>query len=108
MKDDKIYIQHILEAIARVERYLAGFDFQAFDCSEIAQAAVVRELEIVGEAARKLSADFLASLPEVAWQDIKDMRNKLIHEYFDVDTELVWKTAREDLPQLKKALASHK
>lgn len=65
------------------------------------QDAVVRRIEIIGEAVRNLPADFKQANPETPWLDIADMRNKLIHEYFDVDIELVWEVVKKDIPELK-------
>lgn len=68
------------------------------------QDAVVRRIEIIGEAVRNLPNDFKESNPKTPWLDIADMRNKLIHEYFDVDLELVWEVIKKDLPELKKQI----
>jgi uncharacterized protein with HEPN domain len=104
MKDDGVYVKHILDSVAKIEEYKQGLDFDKFCESNIAQSGVIRELEVIGEASKNLSPDFVNSLPDVPWRDIGDMRNKLIHEYFNIDLEAVWKTATEDLPKLKSAL----
>ena len=105
MDNDKLYREHIVEAIKKIERYTAGFDFKKFDESDLVQDAVVREIEIIGEAAKHLSAKFKTAYPNVPWVQVMGMRNKLIHEYFGVDAEVVWKTVTEDLQALKKALS---
>ena len=101
---DQLYIQHIVEAIERIESYVVGLDFSSFDRNLMAHTAVIRELEVIGEAAKNLSAEFKTSHPNIKWPEIIGMRNKLIHEYFDIDTELVWQTIIKDLPELKKEL----
>jgi uncharacterized protein with HEPN domain len=69
---------------------------------------VVRELEIIGEASKNLSAEFKKSLPAIPWKDVAGMRDKLIHEYFGVDLETVWQTVKEDIPLLKKVLKNYR
>jgi len=100
-RDDSVYLQHILDAAARVESYLDGSDEDNFYDTPLLQDGVVRCLEIIGEATKRLSEDLRARAPEVPWRDIADMRNKLIHEYHGVDLEAVWITATQDLPQLQ-------
>ena len=106
-RDDTVYLQHILDAIAKVEEYIAGLDEVNFRNSTLVQDAVIRQLEIIGEAVRRLSPEFRSSHPEVSWQDIAGMRNKLIHDYFGVDIEKVWITAQDDLPHLKRSILPH-
>lgn len=106
MESDNLYLEHILEAIGKIDRYTAGLDFQKFDKNELVQDGVVRELEIIGEAAKHISEKFRTYHPAILWTDISGMRNKLIHEYFGVDAEIVWKTVTEDLPKLKSALGN--
>ena len=104
MEKDKLYIRHILEAIEKIRRYVGSASFQEFDANELLQDAVVRELEIIGEAAKHLSEEFRSQHPAIPWEQIAGMRDKLIHEYFGVDTEIVWKTITEDLEPVRRAL----
>ncbi len=97
-------LQHILEAIEKIERYLRGFDKQSFQNDEKTQDAVVRQMEIMGEAATNLTRDLRSENPQVAWQFATAMRNRLIHGYFDIDAEIVWDTIQNDLPVLKKQI----
>lgn len=94
-------LRHILDAVERIERHLNGCDKQTFDTDEKTQDAVVRQMEIIGEAATNLSQDLRSKNPQVEWQIATAMRNRLIHGYFDVDAEIVWNTAQNDLPILK-------
>jgi uncharacterized protein with HEPN domain len=100
MKSDEIYVKHILEALEKIDVYLSGFSYDQFTADARTVDAVVRELMIVGEAATKLSVDFRKLHPELPYQEMQDMRNFVIHEYFDVDTKIVWDTCKKDLKNL--------
>jgi uncharacterized protein with HEPN domain len=101
-KDDTIYLRHILDAIQRIEEYLAGVSYDRFLQSSLLQDGVVRQLEIIGEAATKVSIDFRDAHPGLAWGSMIGMRNRLIHAYFKVDLSIVWDTVQNDLPSLKQ------
>jgi uncharacterized protein with HEPN domain len=102
------YLEHIVEAIDRVTEYLRDIhDFGGFQRDARTQDAVVRNLMIVGEAANQLGAlspGFVASHPELPWFEMRGMRNKIVHGYFDVDWSVVWDTANNDLPGLKRSV----
>ena len=101
MERDRVYLRHMRDAIAKIERYLAGVDYEAFTGNDMMIDAVIRELEIIGEAARNLSAAFVEQHPSIPWTRIKRMRNVLIHEYFGVSLKVVWDTSHSNLPELK-------
>jgi len=99
-RDERVYLRHIADAVARINDYLGGVSEREFRERQIVQSAVIRELEIIGEAAKNLSEDFHREHPEVGWPDVIAMRNRLIHAYFDVDLSVVWEVVRDDLPVL--------
>lgn len=97
------YLSHILDAIARIERYTASLDKTAFLADELVQDAVIRNFEIIGEACNNVvrqHPEFSTAHPDVPWGFAYEMRNALAHGYFKVDLEIVWQTIRADLPGL--------
>jgi uncharacterized protein with HEPN domain len=103
-KSDEIYIEHILAAIAQIKRYTSDGE-TAFLQSELIQDAVIRRLEIVGEAVKNLSEDLRARYPGIPWQAIAANRDRLIHGYFVVDPKRVWRTVVESVPALERDIA---
>lgn len=95
---------HILESIEAIDEYTLGLTEEIFFHNREKQDAVIRRIEIIEEAARSMPSDSKLANPDIPWQDIADMRNKLIHEYFGVDLELVWEVVRKDLPKLQLKL----
>jgi uncharacterized protein with HEPN domain len=103
MKDETVYLRHILDFISRIERYTAAGEV-AFRSDEMRQDAVARNLELIGEAAKRLSAETRSRVPGQPWLDIMGMRDRLIHGYSEIDMDVVWETARDDLAPLKAAI----
>jgi uncharacterized protein with HEPN domain len=101
-KDDSIYIEHIFNCLERILLYIKNIQEESFSEDYKTQDAVIRQLEIIGEAAKKISDIFKDKYPDIPWKDLSGMRNKLIHDYIDVDISIVWKTASEDVPVLLK------
>lgn len=104
MKRDKAYLQHILDGISDIEEFIEDVTKDDFFDNKEKQYAVLRALEIIGEATKNLSKELRASYPKIPWRDIAGMRDKLIHEYFGVKLELVWGTVRDRLPELKQQI----
>ncbi|MBI1747780.1 MAG: DUF86 domain-containing protein [Acidobacteria bacterium] len=103
MRDDRVYLQDILEAIERIEKYAAR-GRQEFDRDELIQTWVIYYIQIIGEATRKLSQGFRAKHPEIPWQQIAAMRNILVHDYFQIDVDEVWSVVETDLPGFRKKM----
>lgn len=98
------YLDHIIEAAARIRRFTEDMTELAFLENELVQDGVIRNIEVIGEAARNVQRrfpQFAATHPEVPWEDVYWMRNRLSHGYFTVDLELVWKTVERDIPELE-------
>jgi uncharacterized protein with HEPN domain len=106
MKRDKVYLQHILDAIDRITGYVAGKVFAEFESDLMAQDAVIRQFSIIGEAARRISLGFQSRHPAIPWADIIGMRNILIHDYLEVDLDEVWKSVQDDLPDLRTQITA--
>ena len=104
-KDPNILFKHILESTEYIERYVGGISEKEFLKSIQVQDAVIRRLEIIGEAIRNLPEELKEKYPSVPWREIADMRNVLIHEYFSVDENLLWNAVKKDIPALKKNIA---
>jgi len=98
------YFKDIQDALEKIEDFTAGLDFEGFAKDDKTTFAVIRALEIIGEAARKIPKPIRSRHPDVPWQDMAGMRDKLIHDYFGVDLRVVWKTLQIDLPSLKRVI----
>ena len=104
-KDPKIFLSHILESIGEIEKNIKNMSENKFLNSVITQDAVVRRLEIIGEAVKNLPASFKKRYPEIPWKKVSGTRDILIHEYFGVNVNLVWKIVNKNIPQLKKQIS---
>jgi len=102
------YLEHIAQAIDRAAGYLEPVpSMEAFEKNPQVQDAVIRNVEIIGEAVSKIqkqAPEFVIAHPEVPWSDMRGMRNKVIHGYFDVELPVVWSTVKGDLPKLKQQI----
>lgn len=103
-RDWRFRIDDILEAIGKIERYTKGMDFDAWQADEKTVDAVIRNIEVIGEASSHLPDGVLKQYDDIPWSLMKGIRTILAHEYFGVDLEIIWKTVTEDLPLLKKRL----
>ena len=102
-RDHRLYLDDILDAIDRIEDYVQGMDENDFGSDRKTQDAVIRNLEIIGEAARNLPDKTKAEAPEIEWHKITGLRNILAHEYFGVSIPIVWDVVRNKLEPLKQA-----
>lgn len=94
------YLRDMLNAAKLAQDFVAGIEWEAFELDLMRQAAVTRQFEIIGEAARRVSPETQASIPNIPWPKIIRMRNRLIHEYDDLDLEIIWDTIQVALPDL--------
>lgn len=98
------YLKDIKDALEKIEKFTVGLDFESFVKDDKTTFAVIRALEIMGEAARKVPKSVRTRYTIIPWQDMAGMRDKLIHDYFGVDLRVVWKTLQIDLPPLKRII----
>ena len=105
MKEDILYLRHIAQAIGRIELYLENITEEEFKKNFLVQDGVIRQIEIIGEATKNLSKSITRTFVHIDWEDIAGMRDKLIHHYMGVDIEVVWDTAKQDIPVLKEGVA---
>jgi uncharacterized protein with HEPN domain len=97
-------LQDILGAIERIQSYQRGSDEKKFADDLMRQDAMIRQIEIIGEAARNVSTKFQEQHPLIPWSQMIGMRNKIAHDYSDIDIPEIWRTAKNDIPQLKKVV----
>lgn len=103
-RDLKIFLEDILDSIKRIEEYTKDKTEKEFLDDYEKQDAIIRRLEIIGEAVKNLPLEFKKKHQEVEWREIAGLRDKLIHEYFGILMERVWDTAKNDIPRLKKQI----
>lgn len=103
-KTPVVYLDDILESIGHIRDYIKGKKFKDFDADTRMQDAVIRRLEVIGEAAKRVPKVMRDACPEIPWKNIAGMRDMLIHEYAGVSAETVWKTANEDLDALEECV----
>lgn len=101
VEKDIVYLRHVLLAIEKVNEYTNRGGRDLFDHDTAIQDAIVKQIEIIGEASRRISKEFKEKYSSIPWREMSGMRDKLVHDYMGVDLEAVWKTAMEDIPQLK-------
>lgn len=99
------YLHDIVEYAEKAERFLAGAELTAFRADEKTVLAVIRALEVIGEAVKNIPREFRLQHPGIPWEDAAGMRDVLAHAYFGVDVEVVWRTVREDIPPLRADVA---
>jgi len=102
-KDPRIYLAQILERIVRIEGFTPGGK-KSFLADSLIQDAVIRNLEVIGEASRRVGAEYQAAHPEIPWREMAGLRNILIHDYESVNLEKIWQVVEKELPSVKGAL----
>ena len=98
--NDELYIHHIRQAGEKIIRRLRGISWDSFDSDDVLQDAVIRQMEIIGEAAAHISEEFRLAHPQMDWRGMKDLRNVLIHGYAEVNIDRVWNIAHTKVPSL--------
>jgi len=101
-----LLLNDMLESIDKVDQYTQGMSFDAFSNDQKSIDAVVRNLEIIGEAANRLPDDFKERHSSVEWYKVVGLRNRIIHEYFGIDLQIIWQIVHADLPALRQTLSS--
>ena len=99
------YVMDIAESIEDVQVFVRGYSFDDFNRDKKTIYAVVRAIEVIGEAAKNIPEFIKSKYPNIPWKDMAGMRDKLIHAYFGVDLEVLWKTVQQDLPLLKEMIS---
>ncbi len=103
-RNDKLYLEDIYSSIQKMEKYIKGMTFDDFEKDNKTIDAVIRNLEILGEASKNLSPITRKQTPDIPWRSMIAVRNKVIHEYFGIDYEILWRTIKDDLPAVKKVI----
>ena len=101
MRDFRLYLKDIVEAMIAIQAFVEGMDFEAFAADDKTSSAVIRKFEILGEATKNVPDEIRQKYPQVPWRQMAGMRDRLIHAYFGVDYALVWQTIENRIPPLK-------
>ena len=104
MRESKIYLRDIFDAMVSIESFVEKMDFDQFKEDDKTTSAVIRKLEIIGEAAKNIPQNITQKHPTVPWKEMAGMRDKLIHFYFGVNLKLVWQTVKHRIPQVKPSI----
>jgi uncharacterized protein with HEPN domain len=103
-RDDRVYIGHMIDTANKAIGFVEGLSRADFDRDELLRLSLTHLLQVIGEAARRVSPDFRAAHPSIPWKAVVGMRSKVVHDYLDVDEDVVWDTVKNDLPFLLLAL----
>lgn len=103
MKTDRVYLEQIVDAVDKVKNFTAGFDQKKFFTDQKTQSAVIMQLALIGELAKRISKETQSQI-SLPWKDISGFRDRAIHDYYKIDLEIVWETVNSDLQILEKSL----
>jgi uncharacterized protein with HEPN domain len=101
MKENKVYLLHIIDAINSIENFVKNINEKEFYKNDLVQSAVIKKIEIIGEAAKLIGKEIKNDYKNIPWKQIAGMRDKLTHDYFGVDLKRVWEVTQKDIPHLK-------
>lgn len=101
MRDPRLYLKDILEAMEAIERFVGGMDFETFEDDDMRVSAVIQKFEIIGEASKNVPKSIKQKHTSIPWSDMAGMRDRLIHFYFGIKYDLVWNTIKQDIPEVK-------
>jgi uncharacterized protein with HEPN domain len=101
MKDDMAFIEHVLDSIMAIEEFSKNINKEKLMSDRLRQSAIVREIEVIGEAVKNISENLKNKHPEIEWKEIAGTRDKMIHHYFGVDLNIIWDIIKINLPDLK-------
>jgi len=103
-KDPLVFIKHVRDSINEIESFIENVSKEKFIGEKLIQNAVIRSVEVIGEAVKNLPLEFREKYEDIPWSGIAGMRDKIIHHYFGVDLETIWKVIKEDIPELKQKI----
>jgi len=103
-KEASVFVKHILASIENIESFSFGLSKAKFENDRLRQSAIMREIEIIGEAVKNLPIEFTVRYPWIEWSKIAGARDKIIHHYFRIDLDVIWDIIKDDLPELKKEI----
>ena len=103
-KEPAIFLKHIIESIELIEEFSKELTIDELAENQLKQSAIIRQIEIIGEAAKNLPKEFAENYNDIPWKDIVGMRDKIIHQYFNIDSNIIWDVLEIDLPELKQKI----
>ena len=104
MRNYKLYLKDMFDAVIKIEKYTDGMSFQQFEKNDLVIDGVIRNLEVIGEASKQISSELRKKMGAIEWKKISGLRDILIHAYFGVDIQIIWDIVQNNIPILKKSL----
>ena len=106
MKNERVYFEQILDATRKIRSFIKGFDRDSFEQDEKTQSAIILQLMIIGELAKKLSSESKSTVP-LPWKEIAGFRDRAIHDYFSIDLSIIWESALHDIVEVEMAVEEY-